>query len=225
MIVIKEISKEFSQGKHRIRALNNVTLSLHNEMTAIIGTSGAGKSTLLNILAGVEPLDKGEIYIDNFAIHNSAENDLAKFRNANIGIVMQNYSLISDFSVLENVYLPLSFSRQKHSKKDKRDKALEALKLVGIEYLADRDVNELSGGQMQRVAIARAVINSPRYILADEPTGALDGENTEKIIDLFKEINAKGVGIILVTHDMGVAHCCQRIVQLEDGKVVDDYTL
>ena len=135
---------------------------------------------------------------------------------------MQYYSLISDFSVLENVCLPLSFSYVKYKKKEKILKAMDALKIVGIEQLYDRTVNELSGGQMQRVAIARAIVNSPKYIFADEPTGALDAENTDKIIHLLRQINKNGVGIIIVTHDMDIAKACDRIIQLEDGKVTND---
>ena len=223
MIEIKKLRKEFVQGKHRICALNDVTLRFDNEMTAIVGTSGAGKSTLLNIMAGIEPINSGEVKIDGFQISNARECDKSKFRNEKIGIVMQHYSLISDFSVLENVYLPLLFSPVKYTKKQKISKAIEALKVVGIEHLHKRNVNELSGGQMQRVAIARAIVNSPQYIFADEPTGALDNENTDRIINLFRQINKSGVGIVIVTHDMNIANSCDRVIQLEDGKVISDF--
>ncbi len=222
MIEIKKLTKEFVQGKHRFSALKEVTLAIGNEMTAIIGTSGAGKSTLLNIIAGVEPFEKGTLTIDGVSIADLSEKELAAFRNKNIGIVMQHYSLVSDFSVQENVYLPLSFSDKKYTKKEKLQKAKDALERVGIAYLTEREVKDLSGGEMQRVAIARAIVNYPRYILADEPTGALDGENTEKVMELLKKINQSGVGVIIVTHDMDVANQCQRIIKLEDGVVVAD---
>lgn len=222
MIEIKHVTKEFIQGKQRVRALKDVTITLQNEMTAIIGTSGAGKSTLLHILMGIEPCEKGNVEIDNISIFDLTEKELSRFRNEYIGIVMQHYSLISDFSVLENVYLPLSFSKVRYSKKEKIAKAKKAIDLIGIDYLTKRCVEDLSGGEMQRVAIARAIVGSPHYIFADEPTGALDNENTEKILSVLQQINKTGVGVIIVTHDMDVANQCKRIIRLEDGAIVDD---
>ncbi len=222
MIEIKHVTKEFIQGKQRVRALKDVTITLQNEMTAIIGTSGAGKSTLLHILMGIEPCEKGNVEIDNISIFDLTEKELSRFRNEYIGIVMQHYSLISDFSVLENVYLPLSFSKVRYSKKEKIAKAKKAIDLIGIDYLTKRCVEDLSGGEMQRVAIARAIVGSPHYIFADEPTGALDNENTEKILSVLQQINKTGVGVIVVTHDMDVANQCKRIIRLEDGAIVDD---
>ena len=222
MIEIKHATKEFIQGKQRVRALKDVTITLQNEMTAIIGTSGAGKSTLLHILMGIEPCEKGNVEIDNISIFDLTEKEISRFRNEYIGIVMQHYSLISDFSVLENVYLPLSFSKVRYSKKEKIAKAKKAIDLIGIDYLTKRCVEDLSGGEMQRVAIARAIVGSPHYIFADEPTGALDNENTEKILSVLQQINKSGVGVIIVTHDMDVANQCKRIIRLEDGAIVDD---
>ena len=222
MIEIKHVTKEFIQGKQRVRALKDVTITLQNEMTAIIGTSGAGKSTLLHILMGIEPCEKGNVEIDNISIFDLTEKEISRFRNEYIGIVMQHYSLISDFSVLENVYLPLSFSKVRYSKKEKIAKAKKAIDLIGIDYLTKRCVEDLSGGEMQRVAIARAIVGSPHYIFADEPTGALDNENTEKILSVLQQINKTGVGVIVVTHDMDVANQCKRIIRLEDGAIVDD---
>ena len=222
MIEIKHVTKEFIQGKQRVRALKDVTITLQNEMTAIIGTSGAGKSTLLHILMGIEPCEKGNVEIDNISIFDLTEKELSRFRNEYIGIVMQHYSLISDFSVLENVYLPLSFSKVRYSKKEKIAKAKKAIDLIGIDYLTKRCVEDLSAGEMQRVAIARASVGSTHYIFADEPTGALDNENTEKILSVLQQINKTGVGVIVVTHDMDVANQCKRIIRLEDGAIVDD---
>ena len=222
MIEIKHVTKEFIQGKQRVRALKDVTITLQNEMTAIIGTSGAGKSTLLHILMGIEPCEKGNVEIDNISIFDLTEKEISRFRNEYIGIVMQHYSLISDFSVLENVYLPLSFSKVRYSKKEKIAKAKKAIDLIGIDYLTKRCVEDLSGGEMQRVAIARAIVGSPHYIFADEPTGALDNENTEKILSVLQQINKTGVGVIIVTHDMDVANQCKCIIRLEDGAIVDD---
>lgn len=219
MIEIKHLTKEYVQGKHRIAALKEINLTIDREMTAIVGTSGAGKSTLLHILAGLEPFEKGSVTVDELSLSNLPEKEKAAFRNEKIGIVMQNYALIPDFSVIENVYLPLSFSQKNYGKKEKTEKAKAALGKVGIEYLTERKVSELSGGEMQRVAIARAIVNNPKYLLADEPTGALDGENTKKILELFMEINRMGVGVILVTHDPDVAAVCSRMIRIEDGRI------
>lgn len=219
MIEIKDLTKEYLQGKHRVKVLKNISLNFDLHMTAIVGTSGAGKSTLLNIIAAIEPFEKGTVKIDGISIGDLSEKESAALRNRYIGMVMQQYSLISDFSVLENVYLPLNFSGKKYSKKEKIEKAKTILDQVGIGYLTERKVCDLSGGEMQRVAIARALVTSPKYILADEPTGALDAENTDKVMDLFEKINQMGVGVIIVTHDMDIANRCKRIIKIEDGKI------
>ncbi len=224
MIQITGLHKNFVRGKINVPALRNISFSMNDlDMIAITGTSGAGKTTLLNIITGLETYEKGYVQINNIDIKKFSQNNMAKFRNNNFGIVMQRYSLISDFSVFDNVCLPLSFSNKKYGKKEKENVAMKALSLVGIEALAKKYVDELSGGEMQRVAIARAVINSPKYIIADEPTGSLDRENTKKVINVLKKINDTGVGVIIVTHDMEVAQSCKRIIELDDGKIVSDF--
>lgn len=222
MIEIKNLTKEYVQGRSRIAALKDVTLTLGEGMTAIVGTSGAGKSTLLHVLSGMEPFERGSVTIDDVPIAGLSEKEMAAFRNRNIGMVMQQYSLIPDFSVLENVWLPLTFSEKRCRKNERLELAKQAVRTVGIEELTGRPVDTLSGGQMQRVAIARAIVNSPRYLFADEPTGALDGENTEKVLEVFRKIAEGGVCVLIVTHDMHVAGCCRRIVRLEDGRLVRD---
>lgn len=222
MIEIKNLTKEYVQGRSRIAALKNLTLTLNRGMTAIVGTSGAGKSTLLHVLSGMEPFERGSVMIDNVPIAGLSEKEMAGFRNRNIGMVMQQYSLIPDFSVLENVWLPLTFSDKRYHKSEKIGMAKQAVRMVGIEELTERPVDTLSGGQMQRVAIARAIVNSPRYLFADEPTGALDSENTEKVLEVFRKIAESGVCVLIVTHDMHVAACCRRIVRLEDGQIVSN---
>ena len=222
MIEIKNLTKEYVQGRSRIAALKDVPLTLREGMTAIVGTSGAGKSTLLHVLSGMEPFERGSVTIDHVSIAGLSEKEMAGFRNRNIGMVMQQYSLIPDFSVLENVWLPLTFSEKRCRKNERLELAKQAVRTVGIEELTKRPVDTLSGGQMQRVAIARAIVNSPRYLFADEPTGALDGENTEKILEVFRKIAEGGVCVLIVTHDMHVAECCRRIVRLEDGQIVSN---
>ena len=206
MIQLHQISKIYNQGKtNAFQALHKIDLKIADgELVAIIGTSGAGKSTLLHILALVK---------------NCSEKKLAQIRNKKIGMVMQDFALVDDFSALQNVMLPLDFSKSKVS--EKKEKCLKALQAVGMEKFAHHQSNKLSGGQKQRVAIARAIVNEPSIILADEPTGALDSKTSSEIMELFKSLNDAGRTVIIVTHDMKIAQQCKRVIRIEDGKIVD----
>lgn len=188
------------------------------EMVAIIGKSGAGKSTLLHILACIDSYQSGEYTIDGTLVKNLSEGQYAKIRNEKIGIVMQDFALVEDFSALENVLIPLDFAKKKI--KNKKEKALEALKAVGMGDLAKKPCNKLSGGQKQRVAIARAIVNEPAMILADEPTGALDTKTSAEIMELFKRLNKEGKTVVIVTHDPKVAEQCSRVIEVSDGKII-----
>ena len=220
MITLKNIIKIYNPKKaNEFEALHGVSCEIQDgEMVAIIGKSGAGKSTLLHILACIDSYQKGEYTIDGTLVKNLSERQYAKIRNEKIGMVMQDFALVEDFSALENVMIPLNFSKKKI--KDKKEKALAALNSVGIKDLAKKPCNKLSGGQKQRVAIARAIVNQPTMILADEPTGALDTKTSEEIMELFKSLNHQGKTIVIVTHDPKVAEQCDRMVEISDGNIL-----
>ena len=220
MTTLKNIIKIYNPKKaNEFEALHGVSCEIQDgEMVAVIGKSGAGKSTLLHILACIDSYQKGEYTIDGTLVKNLSERQYAKIRNEKIGMVMQDFALVEDFSALENVMIPLNFSKKKI--KDKKEKALAALNSVGIKDLAKKPCNKLSGGQKQRVAIARAIVNEPTMILADEPTGALDTKTSEEIMELFKSLNHQGKTIVIVTHDPKVAEQCDRIVEISDGNIL-----
>ena len=220
MIEISNVTKTYNPKKsNAFTALKNISLSIEDgEMAAIIGKSGAGKSTLLHILACIDSYQDGEYKIDSTLVKKLSERQVAKIRNERIGMVMQDFALIEDFSALENVMLPLNFAKKK--KPNRRELALSALKSVGMEEFAKKPVNKLSGGQKQRVAIARAIVNEPSLILADEPTGALDTKTSEEIMGVFKKLNAEGRTIIIVTHDPRVAEQCGRVIEISDGEIL-----
>lgn len=220
MIEISNLTKIYNPKKsNEFVALKNVSLTIKDgEMAAIVGKSGAGKSTLLHILACIDDYQSGEYKIDDTLVKKLSEKNSAHIRNEKIGMVMQDFALVEDFSALENVMLPLNFAKNKKS--NRREIALNALKSVGMEQFAKKSVNKLSGGQKQRVAIARAIVNEPSLLLADEPTGALDTKTSAEIMEVFKSLNSQGKTIIIVTHDPKVAEQCERIIEISDGEIV-----
>ena len=219
MIKIENVTKIYNKGKgNEFLALDHVSFTVEDgEMTAIIGKSGAGKSTLLHILACVDSYEYVEYYLDDLLVKNKHDRENARIRNQYLGIVMQDYALVEDFTALENVMLPLDFCKKRI--KNKKKLALSMLEKVDMKEFAHKQVSTLSGGQKQRVAIARAIANNPKVILADEPTGALDSQNTEQIMELLKDLNQQGKTIIIVTHDPLVSAQCKRIIEITDGKI------
>lgn len=221
VVSIKELHKVYNRGKsNAFEALRGISLTINKgEMVAVVGKSGAGKSTLLHVLACIDSYESGEYRLGDRIVRGLSEKVLAQLRNEKIGMVMQDFALIDDFTALDNVMIPLSFAKTKPQGGRKRA-AMSALEKVGITELAHKPSNQLSGGQKQRVAIARAIANSPELILADEPTGALDSKTSEEIITLLKSLNAEGKTVIIVTHEADVAAQCQRVITLSDGCVV-----
>ena len=221
MIEIKNLVKIYNKGKtNEFCALKGIDLSIEEgDMVAIIGKSGAGKSTLLHILAAIDSYDKGSYLVDGVSVGDLKEKERARFRNQKIGIVMQDYALIDEYTIEENVQIPLIFGKVKGNDV-RREKIMTALENVGLAELAKKPVRQLSGGQKQRVAIARALVNNPTFLLADEPTGALDSKTSGEIMDVFEKLNQGGKTVIIVTHDMEVAARCGRVIEISDGEIV-----
>ena len=221
MIQIKNLVKIYNKGKtNEFCALKGIDLSIEEgEMVAIIGKSGAGKSTLLHILAAIDSYDKGSYLVDGVSVGDLKEKERARFRNQKMGIVMQDYALIDEYTIEENVQIPLIFGKVKGNDV-RREKIMTALENVGLAELAKKPVHQLSGGQKQRVAIARALVNNPAFLLADEPTGALDSKTSGEIMDVFEKLNQGGKTVIIVTHDMEVAARCGRVIEISDGEIV-----
>ena len=220
MIEISRLNKYYQIGNSKFHALKDIDLNIKDgEMLAVTGKSGAGKSTLMNIIGLLDSYDSGSLKIDGVEASGLRDSRLAKLRNQKIGFVMQDFSLLEHKSVLMNVMLPLYFNNR-YNFLEMKKLAMDALKKVGITEQASKKVNQLSGGQKQRVAVARAIINEPSFILADEPTGALDTQTSAEIMALFKNLNDDGKTIIIITHDMNIADFCQRKIEISDGWLI-----
>ena len=201
--------------------LKDVSLMINDgEMVAIIGKSGAGKSTLMHILGCIDDFEKGQYIFNGKDISKVNEKKSAAIRNSEIGIVLQEFALMEQYTVVENVIMPLFFTPKSGRRSEKEKRALEILKRLEMDEYAHKKVNKLSGGQKQRVAIARAMINNPSVLLADEPTGALDVKTTDEIMKVFRNLNKNGTTVIIITHDMEVAGMCDRIIEISDGKII-----
>ena len=221
MLALKGITKTYSSVGSDVRALDGITLEFRqSEFVSILGPSGCGKTTMLNIIGGLDQYTSGDLIINGVSTKQYRDADWDTYRNHSIGFVFQSYNLIPHQSVLQNVELALTLSGV--SKKERRQRAEEALKAVGLEERIHFLPNQLSGGQCQRVAIARAIIGNPEIILADEPTGNLDSKNGKEVMDLLTELNKEGTTIVMVTHSQKDAACAQRIVNLFDGEIVSD---
>lgn len=222
IIQLENIKREFLVGEETVRALRGVSFSIFpGEFVTIMGTSGSGKSTLLNTLGCLDTPTSGEYYLDGISVRKMGKNARATLRNRKIGFVFQNYNLLPKTTAIENVELPLMYNPSV-SAAERKEKAIESLKSVGLGDRLMHKSNQMSGGQMQRVAIARALVNDPVIILADEATGNLDTRTSFEILVLFQQLHAKGRTIIFVTHNPEIARYSSRNIVLRDGHVTED---
>ena len=221
MIQIKDLHKSYKMGSSSLHVLKGINLTVEEgELVAIMGSSGSGKSTLLNIIGMLDLLDEGSYELDNVLIKDLDETKAAKYRNKFLGFIFQSFNLINYKTAVENVSLPLYYQGMKRA--ERQEKALKYLTSVGLLDWAIHLPSELSGGQKQRVAIARAMASEPKLLLADEPTGALDTQTSNEVMDLIQKINQEGKTILVVTHEEDIAQMCKRIIRLKDGVIVED---
>lgn len=213
---INGIYKDYEQGKMKVPVLKNVNFSMdEGEYVAIMGPSGSGKTTLMNIIGCLDKATSGSYFLDGVDLNACSENAMSDIRLHKIGFVFQSFHLLPKQTALQNVEMPLNYA--KVPKKLRKEKALRALDRVGLSERVNFRPNQLSGGQMQRVAIARAIVNSPKLLLADEPTGALDSKSGAQVMDLFKSLNEEGVTVLMITHDAEIASHAKRVVTIRDG--------
>ena len=220
LISTENLWKIYQLGKQEVKALCGVTITIsRNEFVALMGPSGSGKSTLMNIIGCLDTPTEGNYYLKGKLVSTLSDNELAYIRNSEIGFVFQVFNLLPRATAFHNVEIPLIYKGAK--KKDREEKALNALEMVEMLDRKDHRPSELSGGERQRVAIARALVNEPSLLLADEPTGNLDSKTGQEILNLFQKIHSRGNTIIVVTHDSDIAKLAQRTMHIKDGKIID----
>ena len=218
LLCAKDLCKTYVIDKRQNNVLKNINLEVkEGEMVEIMGPSGSGKTTLMNIIGCLDKPTEGKFFLDGQDILNCSENDMSDIRLNKIGFVFQSFHLLPRQSALANVELPLNYA--KVPKKERRERAMKALERVGLADRVDFQPNQLSGGQMQRVAIARAIVNNPKLLLADEPTGALDSKSGAQVMELFQKLNDEGVTVLMITHDPDIAAHAKRVVMIRDGEL------
>lgn len=217
-ILLKGVSKVYGKKENKFKALKNIDLKIEDgELIAIMGASGSGKTTLLNIIGCIDELDDGKYLLDDQDCSNKNFDDLAKIRNEKISFIFQNFALIKELTVQENIMLPLEYRKEK---KDFNIDFDDYIKMLGLKEILNKKVSKLSGGQQQRVAIMRSLVQGAEVILADEPTGALDEENGKKIMSILLELNKKeNKTILIVTHNPNIAKFCNRVIHIKDGMI------
>ena len=215
---LTDICKDYQQGREPVRVLKNICLTVEKgDYLAIMGPSGSGKTTLMNIIGCLDVPTSGSYELDGRNLKDLSDDDLADIRNRHIGFVFQHFHLLPKMTALDNVALPLLYADI--PLKERRERAAEALKAVGLEERMDFYPNQLSGGQCQRVAIARAIVGKPDLLLADEPTGALDSKSGQQIMDIFRQLSGEGMTIIMITHEQAVADCADKCYYILDGEL------
>ncbi|RFC48428.1 MAG: putative ABC transport system ATP-binding protein [Verrucomicrobia bacterium] len=223
VVKLEDIHRIYDSGEVKVHAVRGVTLELHKgEFMAVMGASGSGKSTLMNTLGCLDRPTSGRYLLDGVDIAGLDRNELADLRNEKLGFVFQGFNLLARTTALENVELPMLYGRRRISHRDMQERAEHCLEIVGLADRADHFPSQLSGGQQQRVAIARALANNPQVLLADEPTGNLDSKTAIEVMGVFQKLNAEGITIVMVTHELDIAHYCRRNLIMRDGKVVSD---
>ena len=224
LIELRDVYKIYGEGlESEVRALDGVSLTIdRGEFAAVVGQSGSGKSTMMNVLGCLDIPTRGTYLLNGTDVRDLTDKELSRIRNKEIGFIFQQYNLIQDLTVLENVELPLIY--QGVPADDRRELALEALERVGLSGRTKHRPSQMSGGQQQRVAIARAIATRPAIVMADEPTGALDSRTGLEVLAFLQKLNREGTTIILITHDNGIAATARRCVRLADGKIVEDRT-
>ena len=221
LLKLTDICKDYIQGKQPVRVLKNINLAVERgEYLAIMGPSGSGKTTLMNLIGCLDIPTSGTYELDGKNLKDLSDDDLADIRNRHIGFVFQSFHLLPKMTALDNVALPLLYAGV--SLKERRQRAAEALKAVGLEERINFLPNQLSGGQCQRVAIARAMVTKPDILLADEPTGALDTKSGNQIMEIFRELSDSGMTIIMITHEPAIANCANKTYRILDGELFTD---
>ena len=220
LVEMKDICKDYPQGRETVRVLKNVSLQVkEGDYLAIMGPSGSGKTTLMNLIGCLDVPTSGSYLLAGKDLHGATSNELAQVRNELLGFVFQSFYLLPKMSAVDNVALPLLYAGV--PKKERRERAVEALKLMGLGERLEFRPNQLSGGQCQRVAIARAIVGKPKLLLADEPTGALDSASGDQIMDIFDSLNQNGATIIMITHERSIAERAKEIRYIRDGVLSD----
>jgi putative ABC transport system ATP-binding protein len=223
VVKLEAIHKIYDSGEVKVHAVRGVSIEIQKgEFVALMGASGSGKSTLMNLLGCLDRPTQGRYLLDGTDVSNLDRNALADIRNQKLGFVFQGFNLLSRTTALENVELPMLYSQQQLSRQEMRERAMHCLEIVGLANRADHFPSQLSGGQQQRVAIARSLINQPQVLLADEPTGNLDSQTSIEVMGVFQNLNEQGITILMVTHELDIAHFCKRNLILRDGQLVSD---
>ncbi len=220
-IEMRNVNKGYLLGEEKVPILRDINFSVDKgEFVAILGPSGSGKTTLMNMIGCMDVMDSGEYFLNGRAIHETDEEDLTEVRNLEIGFIFQNYQLIPTYNVVQNICMPLLMRGLSYS--EAKEKCMDTIRILGLSHRMGHKPNELSGGQKQRVSIARALVGEPAILLADEPTGALDTQSGKDVLKLFRQLNDLGNTIVMITHDLNVAHAAGRIVRIEDGRLEEN---